>query len=164
MNYLYIGKIVNTHGLKGELRILSKFEYIDKVFVKGFKFYIGKDKECHTVTSYRHHKTFEMVTFEGFNNINDVLYMKGMDVYINKEDLVLNKDEYLDEDLIGLKIMSNNEEKGIIKDVESNGSSKLLVVDYNDKEVLIPYNKAFVKSINIEDKIVEINEIEGLYI
>lgn len=164
MDYLYIGKIVNTHGLKGELRILSKFEFIDKVFVKGFKFYIGESKECHTVTSYRHHKTFEMVTFEGFTNINEVLYLKGKNVYINKEDLVLNKDEYLDEDLIGLKVISNNKEKGIIKDIEENGGNKLLIVESNNKEVLIPYNKAFIKSININDKIVEINEIEGLFV
>ena len=163
MDFLLIGKIVNTHGLKGELRILSKFEYIDKVFVKGFKFYIGPSKECHVVTSYRHHKTFEMVTFEGFTNINDVLYLKGQNVYINKEDLVLNKDEYLIEDLIGLRVISNNIEKGIIKDIEDNGKNKLIIVDYNGKEVLIPYNNAFINRVDINDKIIEINEIEGLF-
>ena len=163
MDYLLVGKIVNTHGLKGELRILSKFDFIDKVFVKGFKFYIGNNKECHIVNTYRHHKTFEMVTFEGFTNINEVLYLKGQNVYINKEDLVLNKDEFLDEDLIGLKVISNNTEKGIIKDIEENGKNKLLIVDYMDKEVLIPYNESFIKSININDKIIEINEIEGLF-
>lgn len=163
MNYLLIGKIVNTHGLKGELRILSKFEYIDKVFVKGFKFYIGSNKECHTVNSYRHHKTFEMVTFDGFTNINEVLYLKGQNVYINKEDLVLESNEYLDSDLIGLKVLSNNIEKGIIKDIEVNGSNKLIVVEYNSKEVLIPYNEAFIKNIDINNKVIEINEIEGLF-
>ena len=45
MNYLYVGKLVNTHGIKGEVRLLSKFRYKDKVFVKGFKVYIGKDKK-----------------------------------------------------------------------------------------------------------------------
>ena len=104
-----------------------------------------------------------MVTFEGFTNINDVLYMKGQNVYINKEDLVLNKDEYLIEDLIGLRVISNNIEKGIIKDIEDNGKNKLIIVDYNGKEVLIPYNNAFINRVDINDKIIEINEIEGLF-
>ena len=43
MNYIYIGKIVNTHGLKGEIRILSDFEFKDKVFVPNMKIYIGCD-------------------------------------------------------------------------------------------------------------------------
>ena len=45
MEYVCIGKLVNTHGIKGEVRILSDFEFKNKVFVKGFKLYIGKDKE-----------------------------------------------------------------------------------------------------------------------
>ena len=44
MKYVLIGKIVNTHGLKGEIRILSKFKYKDKVLKKHFKIYIGKNK------------------------------------------------------------------------------------------------------------------------
>ena len=45
MEYLCVGKLVNTHGIKGEVRLLSRFRHKDKVFVKGFKFYIGKDKK-----------------------------------------------------------------------------------------------------------------------
>ena len=44
MDYINIGKIVNTHGIKGELRILSDFKFKDRVFVTGFNFYIGKEK------------------------------------------------------------------------------------------------------------------------
>ena len=60
MKFINIGKIVNTHGIKGELRILSDFKYKDKVFKKGFKFYVGKDKEELIVNSYRYHKIFDM--------------------------------------------------------------------------------------------------------
>ena len=44
MNYVYIGKIVNTHGIRGEVRLLSNFRYKDKVFIKNMNIYIGKDK------------------------------------------------------------------------------------------------------------------------
>ena len=59
MQYLYIGKIVNTHGIKGEIRILSKFKYKDKVLKKHFKIYIGKNKQEETINTYRKHKQFD---------------------------------------------------------------------------------------------------------
>lgn len=70
MNYLYIGKLVNTHGIKGEVRILSNFRHKDKVFVKGFKFYVGKDKKEYVVETYRKHKNFDMVVFKDNYDIN----------------------------------------------------------------------------------------------
>ena len=89
MKYLYIGKLVNTHGIKGEVRILSKFRYKDKVFNKDFKFYIGKDKKEYIIESYRPHKNFDMFVFKGFNDINLIEHLKGSLVYINKDDLKL---------------------------------------------------------------------------
>ena len=59
MNYIYIGDVVNTHGLKGEVRLLSDFKFKDSVFKPGMKFYIGKDKYEEVVNSYRKHKNYE---------------------------------------------------------------------------------------------------------
>ena len=56
MELVRIGKIVNTHGIKGELRILSDFEFKDKVFKKGVKVYVGKKKKEFIINSYRFHK------------------------------------------------------------------------------------------------------------
>jgi len=84
MNYVYIGNIVNTHGIKGEVRILSSFNYKEYIFKKNFNLYIGKNKEKQTINSYRFHKIFDMVTFYGIDNINDVLKYKGEKVYILK--------------------------------------------------------------------------------
>ena len=61
MKYVLIGKIVNTHGLKGEVRILSSFKYKDKVFKKDMCVYIGKDKICEKISGYRYHKIFDMI-------------------------------------------------------------------------------------------------------
>ena len=87
MEYIYIGDIVNTHGIKGELRILSDFKYKENVFKKNFKIYIGKNKEEQIINTYRKHKMFDMITLVGFTNINEVLKYKKMPVYINKKDL-----------------------------------------------------------------------------
>ena len=102
MEYIYIGGLVNTHGIKGEVRILSDFKYKNDVFKHGFNLYIGKDKIKETINTYRVHKNYDMVTFIGINDINDVLKYKGMNVYINKEEL--NIDGILDEDIIGMNM------------------------------------------------------------
>ena len=89
MNYILIGKIVNTHGIKGELRIISDFPYKDRVFKNNFNIYIGKDKINEVINTYRHHKIFDMITLKNYNNINEVLKYKGSLVYINRLDLKL---------------------------------------------------------------------------
>ena len=91
MELIKIGKIVNTHGIKGELRILSKFPYKEKIFIKNMKLYIDK-KDIETINTYRKHKNFDMVTFTGYTNINEVLKYKGKNVYVNKEDITLSKE------------------------------------------------------------------------
>ena len=53
MNYVNIGKIVNTHALKGEVRIISNFEYKQRVFKKGFNLYIGQNKNKEVIETYR---------------------------------------------------------------------------------------------------------------
>ena len=85
--FVWIGKIVNTHGIKGEIRILSDFSQKEKVFQKNFPIYIGKKKEKEVITSYRHHKNFEMITMAGYTDINQVLKYKGLSVYVKREDL-----------------------------------------------------------------------------
>lgn len=159
MYYLYIGKLVNTHGIKGEVRILSNFRYKDKVFVPGFKFYIGKDKKEFVVETYRKHKNFDMVVFKDYYDINLVEYLKGSFVYINKEDLKLDKNTYLAVDLIGFNVIINDKLIGVIKEVLDTKANEVLVLDNN---VMIPYVKAFVKRINVDEKQIIINDVKGL--
>lgn len=157
MEFINIGKIVNTHGIKGELRILSDFRHKDKVFKIGMKFYVGKEKEEFIVNSYRFHKIFDLVTFKGFNNINEVLYLKGRQVYINKEDLVLDDGEVYIEDLIGYDVIIGEKVLGKVTGVmyNSKANDNLKVGD-----VLIPYVKDLI--IKIEDNKIYFKEIGGL--
>lgn len=160
MNEVYLGEIVNTHGIKGELRIISNFKYKDSVFKKDFKFYVGKDRIELVVDSYRPHKNYDMVTFVGLNNINDVLIYKGESVYINRDDLDI--EGFILEDLMGLDVYSNNRLIGKIAEIIDNTAHEILVVVDNDKKNLIPYVDEFIESVDIENKKININEIEGL--
>lgn len=153
---LYIGKVVNTHGIKGEVRIISDFKYKKLVFKKGNHLYIDDDNL--TINTYRVHKNYDMVTFDGINDINDVLKYKGKDVYIDRGEYVF--DDYLNEDLIGAEVYGNGQPLGVLAAIRKNINQEILVVKNEKKEYLIPNVEAFVKTLTPEK--IEINVIEGL--
>ena len=156
MNYICIGKIVNTHALKGEVRIISNFEYKQRVFKKGFNLYIGQNKNKEVIETYRVHKQFDMVKFIGIDYINDVLKYKGCNVYINMDDLELNEDEILEGELINMKVYSKDKELGIITEYRNDNGNKMIRV--NDK--FIPYNKDFIEKIDKQNKVIYMHDIE----
>ena len=107
-DYVYIGRITNTHGLKGEVKIRSNFDYKDRVFKEGFTLYVGKDKTKEIIRTYRPHQEYDMVTFYKIDNIDDVLKYKGSLVFALKDDLFLSKDEYVDEDYLACDCYFNS--------------------------------------------------------
>lgn len=161
MNYIYIGKIVNTHGIKGELRILSDFPYKNQIFKTGTKIYIGKKKELKIIEKYRFHKIFDMVVLKGYYDINEVLPYKGKDVYIDRDETKI--DGMLEEDYIGLEVYSNNQRKGTIKGLLKGIKQDNFIIEHNNKTYYVPNVDAFVKTIDLENKKMEIEEIEGLF-
>lgn len=162
MKYILIGKLVNTHGLKGEVRILSGFKYKDKVFIPGMKIYIGKNKICEEINTYRHHKVFEMITMNSYNDIDQVLKYKGDYVFVNKEDIHLDENEYLDEDIIGLSVYVNDKCLGKVRKIENHNGNEILVVN-GEKDYLIPYNFDVILSINLNEKAIMVKDIPGLF-
>ena len=158
MDKIYIGKIVSTHGIKGELKILSDFEYKSKVFVVDKRIIID-DKE-YTIKSYRVHKNFDMVTLDDYKDINEVLFLLKKNVYVSKDELNLNNDEILVSELIEYKVLTNTGKIGIIKEVfKASETNKILRVLF-DKEVLIPYS--FIKSIDKDKKEITVELIDGM--
>ena len=161
--YIYIGKIVNTHGIKGELRLLSNFKYKEKVFLQNRKIYIGEEKQEEMIKSYRHHKIFDMITIYGYDDINEVLKFKNKDVFVKKNDLDLGKKEYLDEDLINLNVIFNNQEVGHVVAIRQiNPKNKIIEAEINNKITLIPYHEDFILNVDLENKRIELKLIEGM--
>ena len=158
MDKVYIGKIVSTHGIKGELKILSDFDYKSKVFVVGKKLIID-DKE-YEIKSYRIHKNFDMVTLDDYTDINEVLFLLKKNVYVSKDSLDFNNDEILDEDLITYKVLTNTGKIGIIKEIFKASETNKIIRVLFDKEVLIPYG--FIKSIDKDKKEVYVELIDGM--
>ena len=137
MKEVCIGQIVNTHGLKGELRIISSFPYKKMVFQPGFKIYVGNRRECCVINSYRQHKIYDMVTFEGIDSIDSAIAYKGDYVYIQREDLKI--DGYISEDIIGFDVYHDENKIGKINSIVNNGAHDILVMNTtNEKKVMIP--------------------------
>ena len=160
MKYIYIGDVVNTHGLKGEIRLISNFEYKKKVFKKNFKLYIGRSKEEVTINTYRVHKEYDMLTLNGLSSIDDVIIYKGDKVYINRDDLKIKG--YFNEDLIGLPVYSEDKYIGKVEYIMKNKAHNILVVTEEDKKNLIPNIPEFVSKIDLDNKRIDIKPIEGL--
>ena len=140
MKKIKVGKVVNTHGIKGEIRILSDFQFKDKVFKINNSLIIG-DKE-YIIKSYRVHKMFDMVTLEGYNNINDVLFLLKKDVYFDEDNLLLNDNE-------------------VLEVFYASSTNKILRVKFN-KEYLVPYREPFVVKIDKNKKELVIELLEGM--
>ena len=156
MELINIGRIVNTHGIKGELRILSDFRYKDKVFIKGMKLYVGKKKEEFIINTYRHHKVFDMVTFDGYTNINEVLYLKGLNVYVDIDSIDLDGEFYA-EKLLGFEAYYEDKLIGTVTEVLNEPAS--FVIRVNEK-ILIPYVDNFIEK--IEEGKIYFKNIGGL--
>ena len=156
MDLVFIGKLVNTHGIKGEVRIISNFKYKDKVFKKDNYLYIMKKE--YKINSYRTHKMYNMVTLEGINSIEDAIVLKGENVYIDRSKYDLG---ILNEDLIGLEVYDNDTYKGKIVEILEGVKYDLLVID-GLKKHMVPNIDEFVKDIDIKNNRIYINYIKGL--
>ena len=158
IDYVYIGKIVNTHALKGEVRIISDFEFKDRVFKINTILFIGNEKSKEEIESYRVHKQYDMVKFKGIDNITDVLKYKSKNVFVKKESLSLEDDEILIEDLCLYSISYNNEIIGKVMEYRSDNGNEMIFV----RGKYIPYNRDFIESIDKEKYIIYYKNIGGL--
>lgn len=163
MNLIRIGKIVNTQGLRGDLRIYPDTDYVER-FEELDHLYIENESEPFEIASVRYKKNLAIVKFKGLDHINDVEKYKNRIVYTEKLDYDdLEEDRYYVEDLIGLKVVDAVKgEIGELIDILQNPAHDLYVVKTKDKEVMIPAVQEFIQEVDLENKILHVTLIEGL--
>lgn len=156
MKKVYLGKIVSTHGIKGELKIKSTFPYKEKAFKIGNHLIIEEKK--YKIKTYRVHKQFDMVTLDNYQDINEVLFLLKKNVYIEKEELSLEKEEVLDEELMKYQVLTTSGKRGIIKEIFfASPTNKIMRVMF-EKEILVPLNSPLVE-IDVEKQEIRIDEM-----
>lgn len=164
-----VGKIVNTHGIKGEARIISKTDFANERYKLGNKLTLFMpDSNAPIeliVKSHRKHKSFDLLTFEGYENMNEIEKMKGGILKVPEEQLgQLEEDEFYYHEIIGCTVTTlEGEEIGKIREILSPGANDVWVIKgKGGKDVLIPYIEDVVKQVDIKAKNVVIEPIEGL--
>ena len=165
MEYVTIGKILNTFGIKGELKVDVYTDFLKDRFKKGSTVYVGDDYLPFVVESYREHKGFLLLQFKDNNDINLVEKYKGLYLYKSKDDIKPLKDgEYYFSDLKNLDVYVDDKIVGKVINVEQGLRNNNLRVLKNEdnKEYLIPYLPVFIKEVNLKENRISINWIEGL--
>ncbi len=163
-----VGKIVNTHGIKGELKVLSMTDFPEERYQKGNEltlFIEGKEPKSLTIASYRKHKNFDLLMFEGYSDINEVEGFKQGILKVDESQLQdLDEGEFYFHEIIGCVVRTTSgEELGVVKEILSPGANDVWVVKApRGKEHLIPYIEDIVKKVDIAQKEIIIEPMEGL--
>ena len=164
-----VGTIVNTHGIKGEARVISITDFTSERYKIGnslFLFMSDKDEPIELIVkSHRVHKNFDLLTFEGYDDVNQVEKFKGGKLKVPESQLgSLSKNEYYFHEIIDcLVVTDQGEEIGVVKEILTPGANDVWVVKgKSGKEQLIPYIKDVVKEIDVQSKVIIITPLEGL--
>lgn len=167
--YYNVGKIVNTHGIKGEVRVISRTDFPEERFKKGSQLYLFLIKKGEPipveVASWRKHKDFDLLTFKGYDSIDAVSPFKGGMLKVAEEDMEpLPEGEFYFHEIIGCKVKTvAGEEIGTITEILQPGANDVWVVKGSDqREYYIPYIDDVVKSVDVVNKLVVIEPMEGL--
>ncbi|MBC2263255.1 ribosome maturation factor RimM [Listeria booriae] len=165
-----VGKIVNTHGLMGEVRVISQTDFADERFVPGNEFFLfaknSKKPEKLVIKTHRKHKNFDLLTFEGIVGINNVERMKEGMLKVPESQLGdLEENEFYFHEIIGCEVYTEEGELlGTISEILTPGANDVWVVQQKgEKDKLVPYIADVVTSVNIADKKITISVMEGLF-
>ena len=168
MNYFNVGKIVNTQGLQGEMRVLSVTDFAEERFKKGNKLALFDKKDQFVmdveIASHRKAKNFDIIKFKGMYHINDIEKFRDFSLKVAEEDLSdLEDGEFYYHEIIGLEVYKNDVLLGTIKEILQPGANDVWVVKRKGKrDLLLPYIPPVVLGIDIEQGRVDVEIPEGL--
>ena len=161
-----VGVISNTHGIRGEVKVypttdnVRRFDDLKEVILD-----TGKEQLDLHVTSVNYFKNMVILKFKEFDNINDIIPYKGMDLLVTRENAIpLEDGEYYIADIIGSKVITDEDKiLGTLTDVLQTGANDVYVVKTKDgKEVLLPSIEECILDRDIENKIVKVHIMKGL--
>lgn len=163
MEKIKVGVIVNTHGLKGEVKVKSFSDFNKERFAKGKKLFI---EEANTfievkVHTYREHNGMVLISFENREDINLIEKYCRCDLYVSKADLhELEANEVYFYELMNCEVYDEEgNQVGVVEDVFDTGANAVLRVN---QKILIPYVDAFIKEVDTANKKIIIHMMEGL--
>lgn len=165
-NYLRVGVISSTHGVRGEVKVypttddIKRFDYLKETILDTGKEYITLH-----VTGVKYFKNMVILRFKEFDNVDQVVPYKGMDLLVTRENAIpLEEGQEFIVDLIGCDVITDQGETlGKLVDVLKTGANDVYVVKMeNGKEVLLPVIEQCILEKDIENKVVKVHIMKGL--
>lgn len=156
--YLEAGTIVSTHGVHGEVKILPWADgpefltLFDRVYLGGKEY---------AVTSSRVQKTCVLVKLQGVDTVEAAQALRNAVVWVNRADVELEEGTWFIADLVGLKVLCDDRELGVVKEVLTLPGNDVFVVA-GEKEYMIPHVREFVPEIDPEAGFIRVRLIEGM--
>ena len=161
-NLIDVGQIVNTHGLRGEVKVNPRTDS-PEVFEIFKELYLN-EQNCYKVQGVRYQKNCVLLKLKGIDDVDMAEKLRGSVLYAKKEIFSnLPEDTYLVADIIGLTLKDDTTVYGTIADVITTGSNDVYAVgDDNGKFIYVPAIKSVVKEINLKDGYVFVQMPKGL--
>ena len=165
MEFNEIGKIAQTHGLKGEVKIKTDSDFISERYKAGATVYY-KEKENYkplVIKSHRSMLNYELVLFEGIDSIEKVTPYLGKMLYGERDKNLLDEGEHFYSDLIGMDVYQDGVLKGQVKEIKEYPQYDYLsIVSLDNKEKLVPLLEEFIEEIDEEKNRITLISMEGL--
>lgn len=162
--YLEAGKIVTTHGIKGEIKIMPYTDY-PELLCEFDRLFLGKNHEEINVERSRVFKNMVIAKLEGYDTPEAAEKLRNKILYMHRDDLELDEDTYFIQDLIGIEVYDADSGfvYGKITDVMQTGANDVYVIQGNDREYLIPAIPEVVITTDIDENTMTIRPLEGLF-
>lgn len=158
--FLEGGQIVNTHGIKGEVKIVSWCD-TPEVLAAVPTYYI--DGMPRRVRAARVHQGNVLALLEGVEDVNAAMPLKGKTVLLRREDLPLPEGGYFLADLLGLTVVDadSGEKLGELADILFPSAQNVYVVK-GERELMIPAVPKFIERVDVDGGIIKVRLIEGM--
>lgn len=165
-DFFQVGIITSPHGVRGEVKVypttddVKRFKHLKEIILD-----TGKERLNLKIEGVKFSKQLAVLKFKGYDNINDVEQFRQKSLFVSRENAVrLNRDEYFIADLMGLKVIDEEEQEiGTLREVMETGANDVYVIDLNDgRELLLPAIKQCVLAVDVEAGFIKIHILEGL--
>lgn len=162
--YLEAGKIVTTHGIKGEVKIMPYTDY-PELLCEFDRLFSGKNHEEINVERSRVSKNMVIAKLEGYDTPEAAEKLRNKILYMHRDDLELDEDTYFIQDLIGIEVSDADSGfvYGKITDVMQTGANDVYVIQGKEREYLVPAIPEVVISTDIDENTMTIRPLEGLF-
>lgn len=163
--YIETGKIVGTHGVRGEMRVQPWCD-TPQVLTGFKKLYLDKDgTDCLKIKTSRVHGNVCLVKADGIDTIEQAEAYRGRVLYIDRNDMKLEKGQYLIDDIIGCSVVDAETQTvyGTVSDVSQTGANDVWHITKDGKEYLMPNIPQFVKNVDIDSAVISVTPIKGVF-